>query len=103
MSQWLTLETMILSGAALIAFGLAILVWAVAAWTRRGFGPSDTVLPVVLGTMFVALGAQNVLGGFLLAVLGGNESRFLEYGIGRAPAPNGVQASTPPRRRAAAL
>jgi hypothetical protein len=80
LSPWMTLESMVVSGATLMAVGLAILVWAVAEWTGRGFGPNNTVLPVVLGTMFVALGAQNVLGAFLLAVLGGNEAHFLEYG-----------------------
>jgi hypothetical protein len=83
-SRWLTLETMLGTGAVSIALGLAILVWAVAAWSGRGFGPNADVLPVVLGTMFVALGAQNVLGGFLLAVVGGNEARFLQYGAPEA-------------------
>jgi len=93
MSRWLTLETMVVSGAASIALGLAVLTWAVVAWTGRGGGPNDAVLPVVLGTMFVALGAQNVLGGFLLAVLGGNEARFLEYGS--APAAGAAKAAAP--------
>ena len=74
-----------ISGAAAMALGLAGLVWVVIAWTGRGFGPADTVLPAVLGTLFVALGAQNVLGGFLLAIVGGNEARFL-YGDDRPAA-----------------
>jgi hypothetical protein len=102
LSGWLTLETMVVSGAAFIALGLAILVWAVAAWTGRGYGPNNSVLPVVVGTMFVAFGAQNVLGGFLLAVLGGNEARFLEYGSQPGPAPDARKA-TAPRRPAAAV
>jgi hypothetical protein len=37
----------------------------------------DSVLPVVVGTLLMSLGAQNILGGFLLAIIGGNESQFL--------------------------
>src|SRR5437879_3285584 len=40
LSRWLTLETMLGTGAVSIALGLAILVWAVAAWSSRGFGPN---------------------------------------------------------------
>ncbi|HZZ36841.1 MAG TPA: glycosyltransferase family 2 protein [Caulobacteraceae bacterium] len=89
--RWLTLETMALSGAALVATGLGILAWTVVAWKARGGGFNDSVLPAVLGTLFVALGAQNVLGGFLLAILGGNEARFL----------SGIPAATPADDKAA--
>jgi glycosyltransferase involved in cell wall biosynthesis len=78
LSRWVTLETLVVTGALSMLAGLAILVWAVVAWTGRGFGPNETVLPAVLGSVLVALGAQNVLGGFLLAIVGGNEARFLE-------------------------
>jgi hypothetical protein len=102
-SRWLTLETMLGTGAVSIALGLAILVWAVAAWSGRGFGPNADVLPVVLGTMFVALGAQNVLGGFLLAVVGGNEARFLQYDDPMQDAPENAVMNGPasPRRAGA--
>jgi hypothetical protein len=41
----------------------------------------------VFGTLLVTLGAQNLLGGFLLAIVGGNQARFLEFGQnGRAAA-----------------
>jgi glycosyltransferase involved in cell wall biosynthesis len=76
--RWLTLESFVVSGAVLALVGLAILAWTLFAWTGRGFGPNYTVLPAVLGTTFVALGAQNVLGGFLLSIVSGNEARFLE-------------------------
>lgn len=80
LSAWVSLETMALSGAGSAVLGLAVLVAVVAAWTARSFGPADSILAPVLGTLFVTLGMQNVLGGFLLAIVGGNEARFLDYG-----------------------
>jgi glycosyltransferase involved in cell wall biosynthesis len=77
-SRWITLETMILTGAASMLAGLAVLIVVVVSWTRRDFGPTYSVLPVVVGTLLTTLGAQNVLGGFLLAIVGGNEARFLQ-------------------------
>jgi peptidoglycan/LPS O-acetylase OafA/YrhL len=68
---------MALSGAAAAALGLAVLVGVVAAWTQRSFGPADSVLLPVIGALLITLGMQNVLGGFLLAIVGGNEARFL--------------------------
>ena len=41
---------------------------------------TPSVLPAVLGTLLITLGAQNALGGFLLAIVSGNEARFLESG-----------------------
>jgi len=96
LSRWLTLESMAGSGVVSALLGLAILVWAVMAWSGRGFGPNNTVLPVVLGTMFVALGAQNVLGGFMLSVIGGNEARFLDYGSSEEV--DAEQETPPPAR-----
>ena len=38
----------------------------------------NTVLPAVTGTTLIVVGAQNILGGFLLAVISGNEADFLK-------------------------
>jgi hypothetical protein len=35
------------------------------------------VLPAVIGTTLIVVGVQNALGGFLLAILNGNEAEFL--------------------------
>ena len=77
LSRLVTLETMILIGAILAALGLADLMWVVAQWSARAFTRASSVLPAVVGTLLMTLGGQNVLGGFLLAILGGNEARFL--------------------------
>jgi peptidoglycan/LPS O-acetylase OafA/YrhL len=77
LAGWVSLESMALGGAASAALGLAVLVGVVAAWTQRSFGPADSVLLPVIGTLLMTVGMQNVLGGFLLAIVGGNEARFL--------------------------
>jgi glycosyltransferase involved in cell wall biosynthesis len=76
-SSWLNLETMLVSGCAVAGLGLLLLVAVAVAWFRRNFGATDSVLPAVLGALLLSIGVQNVLGGFLLSVLGGNEARFV--------------------------
>jgi hypothetical protein len=80
LASWVSLETMAVTGAACAALGLAVLVGVLAAWSQRSFGPADSVIGPVLGTLLITLGMQNILGGFLLAIVGGNEARFLDYG-----------------------
>jgi hypothetical protein len=74
---WLTLEAMLVSGLALIVAGLigltAVTIW----WGKGGFVALDTQLPLILFATAGAIGFQNVLGGFLLSVIAGNESQFL--------------------------
>lgn len=77
LARWVRLETMIIAGSVCFAFGLTILGGVVIAWSQRDFHPATTVLPAVSGALFLTLGAQNVLGGFLLSIIGGNEARFL--------------------------
>jgi glycosyltransferase involved in cell wall biosynthesis len=79
MASWLNLETMLATGLAVAGVGLLLLAGVAVAWFQRKFGAADSVLPAVLGTLCLSLGAQNVLGGFLLSVIGGNEARFV-YG-----------------------
>jgi hypothetical protein len=78
MARWVTLESMIVTGVALLALGLGVLVWLLAARAAGSPAFGNSVLPVVAGTLLMSLGAQNILGGFLLAIVGGNEARFLE-------------------------
>ena len=77
LSRWVTLESMVFSGVILACIGLAVLLNVVLAWSSRNFTPTYSVLPAVTGTLLMTLGAQNVLGGFLLAIISGNEARFL--------------------------
>jgi glycosyltransferase involved in cell wall biosynthesis len=76
LAPWLTLEAMLLAGLAAIAAGLAILAGVVV--YRSASSLDQTMLPVVLGTSAVAIGTQNIFGGFLLAIVGGNDASFLK-------------------------
>ncbi|HVN00082.1 MAG TPA: glycosyltransferase [Caulobacteraceae bacterium] len=91
LSRSVTLETMIVAGVALGVAGFAVLVGIVLSWWARGFGPARLVLPAVLGTLMTTLGAQNILGGFLLSIVSGNEARFLGAAgtaVAATPAPD---------------
>jgi glycosyltransferase involved in cell wall biosynthesis len=78
LSRWISLESMLLSGLGAVVAGLAILASVVAYWSAASYGPMANVLPAVLGTSLVVIGVQNALGGFLLAILSGNEADFLQ-------------------------
>jgi len=75
-----SLESMLISGLALVLAGLAVLAATALSWSARDFGPTYSVLPAVGGTLLLMLGAQTVFGGFLLSVIAGNEARFLADG-----------------------
>jgi glycosyltransferase involved in cell wall biosynthesis len=77
LSRWVTLDSLILAGFALAAAGRADLGWVLAEWSARRITNLDPVLPAVVGTLLMSLGAQTILGGFLLAILAGNEARFM--------------------------
>lgn len=74
---WMTLETMLVSGAGLVAVSMAGLIAVTVGWGQGGFAALDTQLPLILFASAGAMGLQNVLGGFLLAIIAGNESRFV--------------------------
>jgi glycosyltransferase involved in cell wall biosynthesis len=77
LSRWVTLESMIIIGLVLALAGVAELTWVLEEWSAGRLTRLDPVVPAVLGTLMMTLGAQNILGGFLLAIIGGNEARFL--------------------------
>ncbi|HKI25788.1 MAG TPA: glycosyltransferase family 2 protein [Candidatus Sulfotelmatobacter sp.] len=71
--RYITLETGLLAGAALIALGLGGSIYAVGFWEARHFGALDypysmrMVIPAVLS---LVLGVQTVFASFFLSVLG---------------------------------
>jgi hypothetical protein len=87
LGRWVTLESMLLAGMSSILVGLAWLFGVVAYWSAFDFHPIGNVLPAVIGTTLLVLGGQNVLGGFLLAILNGNEARFLSAAERRSGRP----------------
>ena len=84
-ARFVSLETMLGIGAAGILSGAGLLLSVLGYWSLHRFGPIGSVLPAVIGTSLVAIGTQNALGGFLLAVIGGNEAAFLRVGRARIP------------------
>jgi glycosyltransferase involved in cell wall biosynthesis len=89
----LTLETMLLSGLGLGAAGVALLVWLTYRWSAAGYVGFSSLVPTVAGVTLLVAGAQNVLGGFMLAVICGNEAAFVDKALeadaerSRAPCP----------------
>lgn len=77
LAKWLTLESMIIAGLVLALAGLADLGWVLAEWSAGRLTHLDPVLPAVIGALLMTLGAQTVLGGFLLAILAGNQAKFM--------------------------
>ena len=78
-----------------LAVGLGLLGYLVSYWSANQFQPILNVLPAVLGTSLVVIGAQNVLGGFLLSIIGGNDADFMKAVPQSAPALVPVAASEP--------
>ncbi|NUQ17817.1 MAG: glycosyltransferase [Sphingomonas sp.] len=77
LARLFSLESMLVSGGLLIAGGLGVLGFVLRMWQLRDFAATYSVVPAVVGTLCLTLGFQNVLGGFLLAIVGGNEARFM--------------------------
>jgi hypothetical protein len=102
LGRWVTLETMLASGLLTALAGVALLAAVAIYWSARGFDPLANIFPVVTGTALIVLGTQNMLGGFLLAILAGNEAAFLRD-IGEADAPHqiGMRDAEADRARAA--
>jgi hypothetical protein len=76
-SNFLTLESMLMTGTALIGLSLFGLAGAGLAWSQDGFAPPSSTLPVLLASVSGALGLQTIIGGFVLSIVGGHEARFL--------------------------
>ena len=88
----LTLEAMLIAGLVVIASGLAVLIGVVAYWSAHGLVAIPNALPAVIGTCALAIGTQNILGGFLLAIVSGNEAEFLRT---HAPTSESIAAPHP--------
>ena len=68
-----TLERGVLASAVVFVTGLALAVSAVLHWRHTGYGPldpSETMRMVIPSVVLLSLGAQGVLGSFLLSMLG---------------------------------
>jgi len=77
LARILTLETCIVVGASLMAasaIGLAAIGYR---WSSHGFEALPSVLPLVIAAVTGALGLQTMLGGFVMAIIGGHSAEFL--------------------------
>lgn len=79
-AEWLTLETMLISGLGAILASVAALTLIAIGWGQSGFVALENPLLLILATAIGAMGVQNVLGGFMLAIIAGNESQFAPKG-----------------------
>jgi hypothetical protein len=77
LAKLVSLESMLIIGALLVALGSVILADVLLQWRERHFAATYSVVPALVGSLCLTLGFQNVLGGFLLAIIGGNEARFM--------------------------
>jgi hypothetical protein len=71
--KYVTLESGLIAGAAMILGGLATSIYAVSMWKARAFGALDpfrTLRIVIPAATLIVLGSQTVLSSFFLSVLG---------------------------------
>ena len=101
LSRVVTLETMLATGVAALLTGLALLAAVAVYWSATGFDQLANIFPVVSGTALVVLGTQNILGGFLLAIIGGNEAAFFQEGPNASSLPAAAASHEIARARAA--
>ena len=76
----LKLEFALLGGFALClagAVGLGVVTYN---WGQSGYQALDNPLPLILSATVGAIGLQTILGGFLLAIIGGNDNRLTPRG-----------------------
>ncbi len=75
-SRLLTLETMLASGLIAIVIAVSGLSAIAIGWGQAGYVALDNPLPLILCAAIGAIGVQNVFGGFMLAIIAGNDAKF---------------------------
>jgi hypothetical protein len=86
---------MLVAGVVCVLAGGGILAGVFSYWSAQRFEPILNVLPAVLGTSLLVIGAQNILGGFLIAIVNGNDADFVRpVSVQAVAAP--IQASGAP-------
>jgi glycosyltransferase involved in cell wall biosynthesis len=73
---WITLETMLAAGGLMFVTGFIILIFLLSYWSEHHYTAIGNMLPAVVGTTLMVVGAQNAFGGFLLAVINDHETDF---------------------------
>jgi hypothetical protein len=68
----------VIAGLSLIASSIAAMAVIAVYWGAGSFAALPSILPVAIAGVTGTIGLQTLFGGFLLAVIGGNEASFLE-------------------------
>jgi hypothetical protein len=89
----LSVEGMLIGGTTVAAIGIAILSVIAAYWSMKGFRAIGGVMWPVVGTTLLAIGVQNGLGGFLLALIGETADAAAEPSSESAIANSGRRAA----------
>lgn len=82
-SDTLTLEGCVVGGLGLVGAAAVTMLGVAAYWGLDSFSALPTILPVALAGAAATIGFQTLFGGFLFAVIAGNDANFL-----RAPQDN---------------
>jgi glycosyltransferase involved in cell wall biosynthesis len=92
-ARWMSLETMLIVGVACVLAGGGVLATLLSYWSAHRFEPVLNVLPAVLGTSLMVIGAQNILSGFLIAIVNGNNADLMQA-TSASPVASPIQAPT---------
>jgi hypothetical protein len=76
MRRRINLETMLLAGLGTIVAGVAVLGYVWFDWAARSYSAADSIFLPVIGTLALTVGAQNIFGGFLMAIIAGNNAEY---------------------------
>ena len=71
-----TLELMLIGGGLLIVFSLVALTAVGTKWIGSGLAALDSQLWLIFAVLAGAIGCQTAAGGFMLAIIAGNDNRF---------------------------
>jgi hypothetical protein len=82
---WLRLETMLVVGLGLAAASVVMLGAIGWHWRADDFAAPTSVLPLVIAAITGAVGLQTMLGGFVIAIVGGHATDFLSAKGGQRP------------------
>ena len=77
--DFLTLEHALVLGGLLVAVSAGVFGIVAWNWVASGFAAPPTVLPVTLAAAAGVLGLQTVMGGFLVAIIGGHETKYIPH------------------------
>lgn len=76
-ARWATLEAMLVGGLGIFALGIGTLALIYAEWTARHYQAADSIFLPMFSTLCLTLGTQTMFGGFLMAIIGGHQAKFV--------------------------